>query len=719
MKTFFRNLSIQNKLLTGFGVIVLIMLVTGMRELIILNNLNEKRDNRFKAVRIAHVLKEVRIILNTELRIINEIYVAEKDVEIERGLEEHFGNRNKFSKLYGELQSLISDSERNKHNEANILILDSLEAVKDIYSNNLQPVIERIANTKKEMLNIEVYYAEYLRLQLDDVTKTLQVESKEDVKESKEEEVLTGMSYGRKIIIKMINKIRYGEVTSQNIAQKLEQGLKKVYNIKINETFFFVLTALIISIFIALFISRLIVRPVEKLRTQVEMLTSGNLPKDIYTSGKDEIGDMGRALDKLVATLSALVEFSIEIGKGNFTSDYTPVSRDDVLGNSLLSMRDSLRSAKEKEDNRKKEDLQRNRAAEGLTLFGDILRRYSEDISELSNEIISNLVKFTKSNQGAIFILNDEDKENIYLDLQAAYAYNRKKYLKRKIEPGVGLIGAVFLEKYSMYLTEVPDDFVEIESGFGGQNPKSILIVPLKIEEEVLGVVELASFSEFEPYEIELVERISESIASTLSTTRINARTAQLLQQSKNQAAKMVEQEEKMIATIQELEAVQAKSLSEVEDLRKQNNRLNEFNEKAQEKFDIQGFKLKQTELENVALKKQNKLNIALNNTLMQKSSSGILILDSNLNISKFNRVAETLLAYSYVEVKGKSLKFLLDDKYDQKLVRGNINNGLLAILDEKEISLKKRNGSLLLVNCELSKINISAEVFYVLLINC
>lgn len=715
MKNFFQNLSIQTKLLTGFGIIVLIMMITGVREIILLNNLNTKRENTSNAVSTAYMLKESRFIVNSELSLLNELYAAEYESTAEEIMAEHLSNKNNFARIYEDVELTTRFRADFRYNQENLQIRDSLEEVRKMYRNNMEPVFERVVQAKKNLLNIDVYYAEYLRIQLNDSTQTVDSESKEALTISLRDEILDAIDYVEGISGNMIRKIQYGETVSEDISRNLEKEMKEIYDSKTNETFIFIFFALLISGLIAYFISGLIIRPVEKLRSQIEMLTGGRLPDNIYTGGKDEIGDMGRALGQLVAGLKQTADFSIEIGKGNFTADYSPMSRDDVLGNSLLSMRDSLRTAKAEEEKRKKEDYQRNRSSEGLALFGDILRRYSDDINALSDEIISNLVKFTGSNQGAIFILNDEDKGNIYLDLQGAYAYNRKKYLKKRIEPGVGLIGAVFLEKYTMYLTEVPDDFVEIESGLGGENPKSILIVPLKVEDEVLGVVELASFSEFESYEIELVERISESIASTLSTTRINARTAKLLEQSKQQAVKMREQEEEMLQNIEELKATQEESRKHEQQLREENVKLKKKSDRLQKVNAELDQQLKATKTQSREIENQTEFNEAFSETLMQKSPVGIVVLKSNFTVSRFNHEAEKIWLYADTQVEGKDFKELLADEHTQEYVEVKQSKQFHRFFNDREIYIKKRDGNKLPVNCFISDFKTGTDTVYVL----
>jgi GAF domain-containing protein len=102
-------------------------------------------------------------------------------------------------------------------------------------------------------------------------------------------------------------------------------------------------------------------------------------------------------------------------------------------------------------------------------------------------------------------------------------------------------------------MTDVPDEYIEIESGVGSANPRSILIVPLQIEEEVLGIIELASFNTLDNYEIDMVEKIADSISSSLANARINMQTAVLLERSRDQEKLMIEQEKELEQSLDEI----------------------------------------------------------------------------------------------------------------------------------------------------------------------
>ncbi len=272
--------------------------------------------------------------------------------------------------------------------------------------------------------------------------------------------------------------------------------------------------------------------------------------------GKNEIGSLAIQVNEVIEQLRDATDFVKGIGEGKLDMDYkaeldsnyTPGKN--KLADELISMQSKLKTVNIAEQRRKW-------ANEGLTKFVDILRNANDNVQTLGDKIISSLVQYTGSNQGGLYILNDEDEHNKYLELISLFAFNIKKFEKQRIKLGEGILGQTFLEKETTYLTNMPEDYARITSGLGDSTPKSILIVPLKVDKDVYGIVELASFREFEPHEINFVEKLGETIASTLSSVKINQRNRRLLEQSQQQTEEMRAQEEEMRQNMEELTATQ------------------------------------------------------------------------------------------------------------------------------------------------------------------
>ena len=259
-----------------------------------------------------------------------------------------------------------------------------------------------------------------------------------------------------------------------------------------------------------------------------------------------------------------LYRFVQKLKEGDINADYSP-EESDVLGKAIVNVRDTLKLSKEEEAARRKEDEQRSWTAEGLAKFGEILRTEKNDIEELSYQIISNLVKYINANQGGFYLLDDTDPGDKFFNLTACYAYERRKYADRRIDWGEGLVGACALEKETTILKKVPDSYLKITSGLGTSSPKNLVLVPLKVNDEVHGVMELGSFHPFEQYIIDFIEKVAESIASTISSAKINIRTAKLLKESQEQAEILQTQEEQMRQNMEELQATQEEAARQAE----------------------------------------------------------------------------------------------------------------------------------------------------------
>lgn len=308
---------------------------------------------------------------------------------------------------------------------------------------------------------------------------------------------------------------------------------------------------LVIGITLALLFANTITESVHVIQDRISKLSNGVFPDKIVPDTQDELGDTSIALNNLVDRVRTAATFAGKIGEGELNIVYDENFANDVLATSLQAMHFKLKETAE--DSRK-----RNWVTVGLANFGEIVRKSDSDLHKLSQEIINNLVKYLGANQGQLYVVRDKTAiQDEYLELMATYAWNKVKFETKAIDKGVGLAGQCWIEQQTIYLTQIPQNYISITSGLGESLPNAILIVPLKVNEEVFGVVELASFKHLEQYQIEFVEKLAEVIASSLASAQINARTKKLLADSQQQAEELRAQEEEMRQNTEEMQATQ------------------------------------------------------------------------------------------------------------------------------------------------------------------
>jgi type II secretory pathway pseudopilin PulG len=222
--------------------------------------------------------------------------------------------------------------------------------------------------------------------------------------------------------------------------------------------------------------------------------------------------------------------------------------------NEMETSQAELQTTLQEIEEKKVEEEKRMWTNDGMVKFSEILRNNTGE--DLYATVISELVKYVGAKQGKIYKVNEDNKEGI-LELCATYSYDRFKFEDEALEAGEGLVGEAYQEGETIHITEIPDDYTKITSGLGEANPSAILIFPLRNEEVIEGIIELASFSEFQDFQIDLLHQVGVNIATTISREKINSRTSLLLEESKQQTEVMQQQEEEMRQNMEEMQATQ------------------------------------------------------------------------------------------------------------------------------------------------------------------
>jgi putative methionine-R-sulfoxide reductase with GAF domain/HAMP domain-containing protein len=281
----------------------------------------------------------------------------------------------------------------------------------------------------------------------------------------------------------------------------------------------------ILGVTLAIVYSNLITHAIQELQHAMQKLAEGIYPEPLIVKSGEEIGLTKVAFNQFLKRLRAAAAFAEALGNGNIKADYASEFTGDILANSMIKMRAQLADAHEKQS-------VANWINTGVASLNDVLKMDTSDMAMLGNHLLKMLVGYLNANQGALY-LAEGDGDHLGFERIATYAYGKKRFMQQRIEAGEGLIGQAALEKNMIFITDIPESYIRITSGLGEAIPACVVIVPLKRDNQVMGVLELASFKKFQDHEINFLERISENIASLLSNRKNAMQTLKLLEEVK------------------------------------------------------------------------------------------------------------------------------------------------------------------------------------------
>jgi signal transduction histidine kinase/DNA-binding response OmpR family regulator len=250
-------------------------------------------------------------------------------------------------------------------------------------------------------------------------------------------------------------------------------------------------------------------------------------------------------------------------------------------------------------ENARKESERQNWHKTGQAELNDRMRG-EQDITTLSQHIISYLTKYLGAQVGAIYLADKND----LLKLAGSYAYTVQKNLPTQFALGEGIVGQAALEKESILLANVPDDYIKINSGLGVAVPHNILVTPFLFDGRVQGIIELGSFDELTDYKLEFLKLVGENIAIAIDSAQSRSRMKDLLEATQLQAEELERRQGELKQANEELEK-QTKALKESEArLQAQQEELLQTNEELEEQtqtleWQKEDIQKKNAELEN------------------------------------------------------------------------------------------------------------------------
>ncbi len=168
--------------------------------------------------------------------------------------------------------------------------------------------------------------------------------------------------------------------------------------------------------------------------------------------------------------------------------------------------------------------------------------------------LLSELTPLVGAHHGAFYLADTSDEHQTSLKFLSGYAYTERDGKPRQFRLGEALVGQCALEKERILVSNVPEDYIRIESSLGGAAPATIVVLPVLFEGEARAVIELASFNEFSDVHLAFLDLLMESIGIVLNNIAATMRTEELLKQSQQLAEELQSQQLQLQQTNAELE---------------------------------------------------------------------------------------------------------------------------------------------------------------------
>ena len=175
------------------------------------------------------------------------------------------------------------------------------------------------------------------------------------------------------------------------------------------------------------------------------------------------------------------------------------------------------------------------------------------DLLTVAQLLLSELTPLIGAQYGTFYMADAVDETPV-LTLLTGYAVDERNDIPKRFKIGQGLVGQCAREKERILVTDVPSDYVRINSSLGGGAASSIVVLPVLFEGDVKAAIELASFGKFSDVHLAFLDQLTQSIGIVLNTIAATMRTEQLLQQSQALAEELGSQQLQLQTTNAELQ---------------------------------------------------------------------------------------------------------------------------------------------------------------------
>lgn len=362
---------------------------------------------------------------------------------------------------------------------------------------------------------------------------------------------------------------QYGKPLSSGILKKLNtdilisstsQFLDNINNSIIKRRFYFrSITFTILTIIFALIIISLgtnlyfiLTRNLNKITSSLIELELGNLERKELIKTTKELGFITLTINRIASNFKYKAQIIENFSQGKYEQQIHPLSPNDILAQNLINLKDYLQTYEQNIEQTRQSEAKQKWVTQGLALLGDTLREHATNLQDLLETSLKTMLDYIKAPMGAIYYKNEMEQELVY-ELKIAFAYDKKKMHKVKYRLTEGFVGTVAADGEPIILKQVPEDYIFYETAFGHGRPDTIAWFPIKEENTIFGVLEIALSGQFEHHHLQLINKFTSDLASTITFVNINQQTRHLVQQLTEKTEEFERREIEYRLTIEDL----------------------------------------------------------------------------------------------------------------------------------------------------------------------
>ncbi|MGK5641719.1 HAMP domain-containing protein, partial [Streptomyces sp. URMC 126] len=251
----------------------------------------------------------------------------------------------------------------------------------------------------------------------------------------------------------------------------------------------------------------------------------------------------------LTRQVRAIAEVTSAVAEGDLTRSITVEASGEVadLKDNINAMVRSLRETTRA--NQEQDWLKSNLARTSGMMQGH------RDLTLVARLVMEELAPLVGAQYGGFYLAEEAD-DGPSLRMIGAYGHPERGdgADAPRFSFGQSLVGQAAAGRRTIAVDDLPPGSVTVPSGFGLIEPSHLVVLPIVVEDQVLGVIELASVHRFTPVQRDFLEQLRETIGVNVNTIVANARTDELLDESQRLTAELQARSEELQVRQEELQ---------------------------------------------------------------------------------------------------------------------------------------------------------------------